>query len=358
MSNTIVQINKALNDTYAFMRSIAHSGKRLSVSAITRYNSMFRGASCAEYRKRDYAQLVATYYDLATDFYKWGWGNSFHFANCSSGETFAQSLIRHERMLVGKMRLSRKDMHILDCGCGIAGPAVNIANMQPGAKITGITINEYQVAQGNELCKQHNLHDRIEIVHGDFMNLPFKPNTFDGVYAIESTCHAPSRLKVYSEVFKVLKPGSIFACYEWCLTDVFDKDNLQHKNIKHAIEEGNGLPELCHYSECVSALKESGFVMIENGDADLYSNLKGSSWYHLLTPSWSPLEWPRFQFNSVMMLVMPSLLRVLECIYIVPHGTCDTQRMLQKAAIGCAKGGETGIFTPMWLFVVQKPHLS
>lgn len=26
------------------------------------------------------------------------------------------------------------------------------------------------------------------------------------------------KIKVFSEIFRVLKPGQVFACYEWCLT--------------------------------------------------------------------------------------------------------------------------------------------
>ena len=29
-------------------------------------------------RKRDYKNFVNTYYDLVTDFYEYGWGQSFH----------------------------------------------------------------------------------------------------------------------------------------------------------------------------------------------------------------------------------------------------------------------------------------
>jgi sterol 24-C-methyltransferase len=50
------------------------------------------------------------------------------------------------------------------------------------------------------------------------MQLPFPDASFDGVYAIEATCHAPDRTKVFAEIFRVLKPGQTFACYEWCLT--------------------------------------------------------------------------------------------------------------------------------------------
>ena len=37
------------------------------------------------------------------------------------------------------------------------------------------------------------------------MEIPYEENTFDGVYAIEATCHAPDKEGVYSEIFRVLK---------------------------------------------------------------------------------------------------------------------------------------------------------
>ena len=37
------------------------------------------------------------------------------------------------------------------------------------------------------------------------MKLPFADASFDGVYAIESTCHAPDRAGVYGEIMRVLK---------------------------------------------------------------------------------------------------------------------------------------------------------
>jgi len=34
------------------------------------------------------------YYDLATDFYEWGWGSSFHFATRQAHESFRESILR------------------------------------------------------------------------------------------------------------------------------------------------------------------------------------------------------------------------------------------------------------------------
>jgi hypothetical protein len=49
---------------------------------------------------------------------------------------------------------------------------------------------------------------------------------------------------VYREILRVLKPGAIFATYEWVITDKFDPNNKKHREVKHAIEHGNGIPEL------------------------------------------------------------------------------------------------------------------
>jgi sterol 24-C-methyltransferase len=46
-------------------------------------------------------------------------------------------------------------------------------------------------------------------------HIPFPDNSFDAAYAMEATVHAPSLEGVYSEIFRVLKPGGTFGVYEW-----------------------------------------------------------------------------------------------------------------------------------------------
>lgn len=66
---------------------------------------------------------------------------------------------------------------------------------------------------------------RTTVVKGDFMKLAeqFGENSFDAVYAIEATCHAPNFEGIYGEIKKVLKPGGIvsrFACVPSASCDV------------------------------------------------------------------------------------------------------------------------------------------
>merc|ERR1712130_656346 len=188
------------------------------------------------------------------------------------------------------------------------------------------------------------------------MQMPFAKDSFDGVYAIESTCHAPDRTKVYAEILRVLKPGAIFACYEWCVTDKFNSMSEEHQQIKRDICLGDGLPDLVHTSVCTKALKQAGFEVLECRDCMQDGHLEGGEpWYMPLVPSWNPTLWPRFQFNPVMFHLMPKILRFFELIHLVPKGTVDTQVMLQAGGVGCAKGGLTGAFTPAWLMVARKP---
>lgn len=68
------------------------------------------------------------------------------------------------------------------------------------------------------------------------MAMPFSPASFDAVYSIEATCHAPTLEGVFSEVFKVLKPGGLYTSYEWTTTATYDETDLEQKRVIHAIE--------------------------------------------------------------------------------------------------------------------------
>jgi predicted methyltransferase len=47
---------------------------------------------------------------------------------------------------------------------------------------------------------------------------------------------------VYSEIFRVLKPGGLFAAYEWVSTKNYDPNNPEHVKIMNSVIIGNGLP--------------------------------------------------------------------------------------------------------------------
>ena len=93
--------------------------------------------------------------------------------------------------------------------------------------------------------------------------MPFEDGHFDAAYELEATVHSPDLDAIYSELFRVLKPGGHFAGYAWAMTDKYDPENAEHKKIKYGIEIGNGLPPMHTKEEILIAMKKAGLKIIE-----------------------------------------------------------------------------------------------
>lgn len=118
-------------------------------------------------RQAEYATLTRQYYNLATDLYEYGWGQSFHFCRYTYGEPFYQAIARHEHYLAHCINIQR-DMKVLDVGCGVGGPAREIAKFT-GAHITGLNNNDYQIERASWYAKKEGLSEQLDFVKGDFM---------------------------------------------------------------------------------------------------------------------------------------------------------------------------------------------
>ncbi|KAF8259990.1 S-adenosyl-L-methionine-dependent methyltransferase [Lactarius quietus] len=299
----------------------------------------------SDVRVENYTDVVNGYYDGATELYEYGWAKSFHFSRFYKGEAFAASLARHEHYLASQMTL-RPGMRVLDVGCGVGGPAREIARFAD-VNIVGLNNNEFQIGRARRYTKDADLEDQIQFVKGDFMKLSeqFGENSFDAVYAIEATVHAPTWEGVYGEIMKVLKPGGVFGVYEWCMTDSWDPSIPEHKALAHEIELGNGIPEMRHLSKAREALKTVGFKIEHEEDLADRPDSAQTAWdyFTVWRMSWSGK------------LVTHNALRVLEFFRFVPKGTWEVGETLRIAGDALVKGGQTKLFTPMYLVVARKP---
>jgi len=314
---------------------------------INEYTDLF-DASGADTRKSNYTDVVNKYYDLATDFYEFGWGHSFHFAPRHKWESLDSSIERHELWLANRLGIA-EGSKVIDIGCGVGGPLRNIATFS-GAKIVGLNNNEYQINRARRIAQQSGLQDQASFLKGDFMKIPIEDGTFDASYAIEATCHAPDRVGVYSEIFRILKPGGRFASYEWAMTDIYDSRDPNHQALKLGIERGNGLPDLEPISVVVAALKEAGFEVIEYFDRATASDIP---WYYPLTPRITPKG---IFHTSVGRYIARKGLGLLEYLKIAPAGSSATLDMLQKGADSLVGAAQTGIFSPMFWVLCRKPE--
>ena len=96
-------------------------------------------------------------------------------------------------------------MHVLDAGCGVGGPSIFIASQ--GCTVEGITLSAKQVRACKENAKRLGVDRQVHFSQQNYLSTSFPENTFDVVWAIESSCYAWDKADFTREAFRVLKPG-------------------------------------------------------------------------------------------------------------------------------------------------------
>ncbi|EGG15119.1 putative delta-24-sterol methyltransferase [Cavenderia fasciculata] len=316
---------------------------------LKQYTTLFEGDKASiESRKDNYTSMVNQFYDLASDYYEFGWGQSFHFATRHRFESFEASIARHEMYLAHQLGLF-PGMRVLDVGCGVGGPMRTIARFS-GAHVVGLNNNEYQIQRAKRLNEAAGLSHLCSFVKADFMHVPQADETYDAIYQVEATCHAPNKVDCYKEIYRLLKPGCLFGGYEWVMTNKYDKNNAEHNKIKHEIEVGNGLPDLEQPDVIVAALKEAGFEVLTAHDVAEDSELP---WYLPLSASFSITG---FLHTGVGRYLTGKFCQLLELVKIAPKGAYDVNVWLQSAATYLVAGGSKQIFSPMLFVLARKPE--
>jgi len=334
------QFSESIND-YENM----FSGARKETGAITSEESI-------EVRKERYATMINHFYNLVTDFYEWGWCQSFHFGPRFHNETFLESIKRAEYYLCLRLGMI-PGMKCLDVGCGVGGPMRNMAVFS-GSQIEGVTINQYQVNIGNKYNATNGLANQCKLVQGDFQKLAHWPNEyFDRAYGIEATCHSPNRVECFSEVARVLKPGGMFVVLDWVmLPNKYNPNNKEHVRIKEGIEVGNGLPTLATPQAVVDAFEQAGFEVVEHFDLNKgVHNSNEIPWYEPLAGKLSPSG---FRMTYVGRTCTHAMVWVMELLRIAPAGSTKVSALLNATALDLVAGGKDEIFTPSYFVLGRK----
>lgn len=310
------------------------------------YIALHRDA--AETRRMQYSGLVNRYYDLVTDFYEYGWGDSFHFAPRYRHETFHESLLRYQYFLALRLGLC-PGMNVLDIGCGIGGPMRNIAQFS-GCQITGINKNSYQVRRAEAINRERGFDSRCRVIGADFMSIPLPNASMDAAFSIEATVHAPNWLDAFSEIRRVLRVGAQFALYDWCLTDLFDHRDPRHQMVKRDIERGAGVADLGTTFQFLDALSRAGFDILDHHDHAAEGDIP---WYEPLAPSSFTVA--GFRRSGPGRKMTNAVVKLLELARVAPKGAAAVAAFLDEGAAALVQGGRLGIMTPMYFALARVP---
>lgn len=192
-----------------------------------------------------------------------------------------------------------------------------------------------------------------------FQQMPFEDKSFDAVYSIEATVHAPNLEAIYREIFRVLKPGGVFGVYEWVMTDDYDDTNPTHRDMRLGLEMGGGIVNtISNRRDALAAIKAAGFEVLHH--EDLARRTDAIPWYWPFAGRISYAQslvdcFTVVWLSSWGLSVSHRVFGFLESLGLAPTGTKKTADSLALTAAALAATGQEHLFSPMYLMIGRKP---
>ena len=107
------------------------------------FDDIFVGVSGNDQHNAADADVANSFYNMASDFYEYGWGDSFHFGYRHISQGHGQAIQNSQHLLAQKLQVGDMD-RVADFGCGIGGPLRGVVRLT-GANVTGITITSHML---------------------------------------------------------------------------------------------------------------------------------------------------------------------------------------------------------------------
>lgn len=160
-------------------------------------------------KETDSRSSVIDYYNEAQFFYKYFWhGNALGLHYGFWDEMVSdrrQAIIRENELLADLVGIKPGD-YVLDAGGGIGGSGLWLAR-ERGANVTELDLVHKQLVTGKNLARKRGFSEQISFVEADYHLLPFRNDSFDIFWSLESIEHARNVDQVLESAVAVLKPG-------------------------------------------------------------------------------------------------------------------------------------------------------
>ncbi len=118
----------------------------------------------------------------------------------------------HTRGLEATAELARHidpapDMHLLDVGSGLGGPARFLAGTF-GSRVTGIDLTQDFCYVAEMLTRRMGLEKLVTFRCGDACDMPFEDASFDAALSQNAIMNIADKKRLFAEMHRVLKPGA------------------------------------------------------------------------------------------------------------------------------------------------------
>jgi ubiquinone/menaquinone biosynthesis C-methylase UbiE len=150
-----------------------------------------------------------------------------------------------EQAVLKELALEKPDKsHLLDMGCGRGRISHYLATLT-GGQVSGYNIDPNQIENAIDWAAETGMSDRLHFKVGNHHEpLEYESEFFDGCFSFQAVWpfFKKEELDEHArEMYRVLKPGTRYACSEYLLSPYFDWNNEEHvalhKNAgRHAVD--------------------------------------------------------------------------------------------------------------------------
>jgi sterol 24-C-methyltransferase len=245
-----------------------------------------------------------------------------------------------EQYLLSEMNLQNPERsHLLDMGCGRGRIAHYFASMT-GGQVSGYNIDPNQIENAEDWAVETNMTDRLHYKVGNHHNpLEYESESFDGCYSVQAVWpfFKKEELDAHAqEMFRVIKPGTRYACSEYLLTPHFDWNNEEHMALHQSFLPTLAATQSMYPADVCAALERAGFNII------------------LSAPSKSE-AWPICEQKRDLILLVRKVVRFLERIRIMPPWVEQSLNLLQTGGESWTTAEKAKIADLNWRIVAEKP---
>ena len=214
----------------------------------------------AQFSEKEIRVDTAKHYDDCYWDYRTAWFDNenlaLHYGYWEPGiKTHSQALLNKNRIMADIAGI-RPGLEVLDAGCGIGGSSIWLAKHR-GCRATGITVSQQQVGHARRNAERHGVSDKVRFEVADFLETPFPDESFDVVWAVESSCYAVDKKDFFREAYRVLKKGgTLIACDGYATRRHFNA--MEWQAVMDCLN-GWAVPNLSTVEEFEEGMKTCGF---------------------------------------------------------------------------------------------------
>jgi len=164
-----------------------------------------------------------------------------------------------DRVLEG---LSIEGKTVLDIGCGAGGITLHLVERHGASHATGFDVEQPVIEAARLRAERRGLSGQTSFVQAPPGGLPFDDASFDAVFSKDALLHVPDKDALFAEIFRVLKPGGVFAASNWMI----GHDGEPSPDMKAYIAAEGLSFSMASPARYAQAMQRAGFMGITTRD--------------------------------------------------------------------------------------------